>query len=129
MVKMSTAEKFWSIVREEMNTRGIRSFRALEELGNVANGTVSQRARDLLPPTPTTISAIATAMDVPYAVVEEWKKGRRIPPDSRRAKEALHLFNQLTTQRQDDLLAQMRALVQVERQRTSRPESRREEAP
>ncbi len=75
---MSTKKKFWEIIEEEMKKRGIKSYRALEKMGGVANGTISQRARDMLPPTPTTIAAIAMAMSEPDSIVREWSKGRHL---------------------------------------------------
>ena len=89
-------ENFWDIVQKEMDARGIKSYRALESAGGVSNGTISQRARDLLPPTRTTISAIAIAMGVPESIVREWSKGHHASDDSVTRRELMYLFEQLS---------------------------------
>jgi len=110
---MSTkAEKFWTIVQQEMAEAGIYSIRALERIGNAGNSTISERMKDLLPPTPTIMYAISKALRVPMETVEEWSKGRRPKPNVAMERRVLYMFQQLPPEKQQDILIQIRALVE-----------------
>jgi len=101
---------FWKIVDQEMDARRIRSYRALEMAGGVSNGAVSARRKDLLPPTPTTIQAVADAFRVPVEVVREWAKGRQPEHDDAES-EWLHLFRELPAEERRHILISARALL------------------
>ncbi len=105
-------ETFWEIVEEERAARGIPSYRAIEAAGGVANGTISQR-KDILPPTATTITAIAQAFHLPVEVVTEWTRGHRTqeePRDEELTSELIYVFRQLSGESKVRALAQIRAL-------------------
>ena len=110
---MSTnAEKFWTIVLEEMAKQDIHSIRALERIGNVGNSTISERMKDLLPPTPTIMYAISKGLQVPMETVEKWAKGRRPEPNVAMERRMVYMFQQLPPEKQRDILTQVRALVE-----------------
>jgi transcriptional regulator with XRE-family HTH domain len=107
-------EKFWNWVEEEREKRGM-SYRAIEETGGVSNGTVSGRARQLLPPTANTFRAVSRAFNLPFDVVA--KQASAQPSMSSEAisrEEALHLFDQLSPTQRKIILAQMRVLADME---------------
>jgi len=125
---MMSKERFSEWLIEEIRTRAW-SQNELARRASVTSSAVSQVITGRTAAGPDFCRGVARALDKPAE--EVFRRAGLLPPatdETSRAKEALHLFEQLTTQRQDDLLAQMRALLQIERQRTSSPESRREEA-
>ncbi len=115
----TSAETFWCILQEEMATRGIQSFRALEKAGGVSNGTISGRERDNKPPTTTTIDAIARALRVAPERVMTWQRGRKAPDDDMRA-DLLYMLNELSPEDQQLVLVYIRAVHELrERERSS----------
>jgi transcriptional regulator with XRE-family HTH domain len=119
-------ERFWSWVEEERSKRDL-SYRAIESAGNVANGTISSRARRLLPPTATTLQAISRAFNLPFDFVAKQTVAQSSSsPSDPLFEQARHLFDQLTEDEQDIVLSQMRALVE-RRERKEQEKQEREQ--
>jgi len=114
-------ERFWMIVQKEMDTHGMKSFRELERLGNVSNGTISQRMKDMLPPTINIIHAIARGLDLPCGIVEEWSKGRRPVQNVAMEQRMIHMFRQLPPDKQRDILIQVHALANSDEDLETQP--------
>jgi transcriptional regulator with XRE-family HTH domain len=120
-------ERFWSWVEEERSKRDL-SYRAIESAGNVANGTVSSRARRLLPPTATTLQAISRAFNLPFDFVAKQTVAQSSSsPSDPLFEQARHLLDQLSEDEKDIVLSQMRALVERKerREREKREQGRR----
>ncbi len=107
-------EKFWNWVEEERAKRGM-SYREIERAGGVSNGAISNRARQLLPPTANTFQAISDAFNLSFEVIKT-QASAQSPMSSNdiRRKEVLHLFDQLAPMQQKITLAQMRAMIDME---------------
>lgn len=96
-----------------MGNRGFESYRAVERAGEVANGTISSRARQCLPPTATTLHAISRAFNLPFDYVARQASSQSsVSLEVTRRREADYLFNQLTNEEQETLLVQMRVLAE-----------------
>jgi len=111
---------FWDWVNEVKNQRRL-SFRAIERAAGVSNGAISKRESDGLDPTLDTLQAISTAFDLPLQTVLE-RAGLLSKSDSPPSlREAQYLFAQLTGDEQELFLAQMRAALELRRNREKNP--------
>jgi transcriptional regulator with XRE-family HTH domain len=111
-------EKFWTWFESEKSARGFTSIRAVERAGEVGNATISARASQLLPPTATTLRAIARAFNLPFDFVAKQAESVVTEPlstENHKRSEVDYLFTQLSSEDQDALLAQIRAYVRERR--------------
>ena len=113
--------EFWRWFNEEREKRGL-SFRAVEKLGGLSHGAISQREREELPPTYNICVAISRAFRIPLDDV--LRKAGLLPPapdDDPRLKELIHWFSQLDETAQDLILDAIRGIAEQRAGHESRP--------
>jgi len=68
MYSRTKTEQFWEWAEREREKRNLTWY-AVERLANLANATLSERARELKEPTITTVKALADVFDIPREFV------------------------------------------------------------
>ena len=108
---MTKTDRFWDWAEDELEKRGL-TWHRVETIAGISNATVSRRARERLPPTDTTYSAISQAFHIPMADV--LKYGGKLPgePSDPATREALFLFENLSHADKQKLLIMMRCLYE-----------------
>ena len=110
MIARTRTEAFWEWAEGERERRDLNWYR-VEKKANLGNGTISKRARDELPPTQTTIKAIAKVFDMPREFV--YQKAGMLPPHiigEPSTDEIVHYYRALTSKNRDILLGIARTL-------------------
>ncbi len=105
-------QEFWRWFNDEREKRGL-SFRAVEKLGGLSHGAISQREREELPPTYNICVAIARAFRMPLD--EVLRKAGLLPPtpnEDPRLKELIHWFSQLDEEAQEVILDAVRGIAE-----------------
>lgn len=77
MYPQTQTESFWEWAEQEREERDLSWYR-VEQRAGLSNAAISKRARELLPPTSTTIQALATVFKLPREFV--FQKAGVLPP-------------------------------------------------
>ena len=105
----SKTERFWEWAERETEKRGLSWYR-IEQIAGLSNAAISKRARERLPPTQTTCEALALALGLDKETVLDEagiiQLERKLDHNT---EVMLGLFRNLTPERQDDILAMLRA--------------------
>lgn len=102
---------FWAWINEEREKRDL-SFRAIERVNGLANGTISSRENNVRPPTFKGVRAIARAFNLPIELV--LRKAGMIPTRDlgEGAETLLHYYDQLADDDRRRMLAIGRTLAE-----------------
>jgi transcriptional regulator with XRE-family HTH domain len=110
--QLEKVERFWKWVNTERAKRNL-SFRAIERIGEMANGTISTRESELKPPTYKSSEAIAKAFNLPLEKVlrEAGLLPSKVNPDEE-LEVLLHYYDQLDRSDRVRLLEVARAFAE-----------------
>jgi transcriptional regulator with XRE-family HTH domain len=110
METRTQVEQFWDWAENELGERSL-TWHAVEKRAGLGNATISRRASHRLPPTQTTVMALADVFQIPRRFV--FRQAGMLPPHiigEPETDEIVHYYRSLTKRNRDILLSIAQAL-------------------